>query len=78
MQQSGDHLATVGESYFEHMRAAFGFGGKLVLSGLACLAHGIVPGLFVTTGSRAVTELHDRMVINRRRRPGRTTRFIAD
>lgn len=63
-----EHPGSVGEGYFEHMGMAFGFGGRLVASGIACLLHGIFPFLFVKTGSETVGELHDRMVIHRDRR----------
>lgn len=62
-----DHPASVGESYGEHMAVATGFGLRLLGAGLACLVHAVFPFLFVTTGSRAITQLHDRMVANRRR-----------
>jgi hypothetical protein len=57
----------VGESYGEHMGQAVCFGTRMVFAGLACLVHGVLPFLFVRTGSRAIAELNDRMVINRRR-----------
>jgi hypothetical protein len=60
-----DHPRAVGESYLEHQRHAFGFGIALLGAGLACLVHALVPGLFVRTGSEAITRLHDRMVANR-------------
>ncbi len=65
-----DHPRSVGESYLEHQRHAFGFGVSLLAAGLACLVHALVPGLFVRTGSQAITRLHDRMVVNRTA-PGR-------
>ena len=52
------HPRSVGETYFEHQRAAFGFSGALLKAGLACFIHGLCPALFQTTASRAVTELH--------------------
>ena len=60
-----EHPQSVGESYHEHMGVAFSFGGRMVLAGLACLVHGLLPFLFVKTGSRTITVLHDRMVANR-------------
>ncbi|HEY4447365.1 MAG TPA: DUF6356 family protein [Steroidobacteraceae bacterium] len=60
------HPASVGESYFEHLFRALYFGVRMVFAGLACLVHGVLPFLFVRTGSRAIAELNDRMVINRR------------
>lgn len=63
-----DHPNSVGETYLEHMSMAFGFGSRMILSGLACLLHGIFPFLFVRTGSAAVGQLHDRMITNRDQR----------
>jgi hypothetical protein len=56
----------VGESYGEHLFRAVYFGTRMVFAGLACLLHGVLPFLFVRTGSRAIAELNDRMVVNRR------------
>lgn len=64
-----EHPNSVGESYGEHMGVAFGFGWRMVLAGLACLVHAVLPFLFVKTGSRTITVLHDRMVANRVRKP---------
>lgn len=63
-----DHPRTVGESYGEHLVMASGFGLSMILAGLACIIHGLVPGCFVTTGSDTVERLHRRMVVNRRNR----------
>lgn len=60
-----EHPRSVGESYLEHQRHAFGFGMALLGAALACLVHAVVPGLFVRTGSQAITRLHDRMVTHR-------------
>ena len=38
----------------------------MVFAGIACVVHGVLPFLFVRTGSRAIAELNDRMVVNRR------------
>jgi Family of unknown function (DUF6356) len=63
------HPQSVGETYVEHWGTATWFGLRMVFAGLACLVHGILPFMFVRTGSRAITELNDRMVANRRRCP---------
>lgn len=55
------HPRSIGESYLEHQRHALGFGFSLFLAALACFVHALIPGLFVRTGSDAVTRLHDRM-----------------
>ena len=62
-----EHPASVGETYSEHLRAASGFGIAMVGGGLACLVHALLPFLFVTTGSRTIGALHERMITNRRR-----------
>jgi Family of unknown function (DUF6356) len=55
------HPTSVGESYFEHLCHAFGFGLRMLFAGFACLVHGVLPFLFVRTGSRAISELNDRL-----------------
>ena len=60
-----EHPASVGESYSEHLFRAVYFGTRMVFAGVACLVHGVLPFLFVRTGSRAIAELNDRMVVNR-------------
>lgn len=62
-----DHPATVNESYFEHLVQASIFGVTMILAGLACIVHALIPGLCVTRGSDAIASLHDRMVVKRRR-----------
>ena len=62
-----DHPRSVGEGYWDHQHVAFGFAFSLMAAGVVCLIHGLVPCLFETTASRAVTRLHVRMVTHRRR-----------
>jgi hypothetical protein len=57
-----EHPRAVGESYGEHFAVAARFGATMVLGGLACIVHAIVPGLFVRTGSSAVKTLYSEMV----------------
>ncbi len=56
-----DHPSSVGESYFGHQRAAFGFAFTLLGAAAACFIHGLVPGLFERTGSSTVARLHARL-----------------
>ncbi len=63
-----DHPASVGETYGEHLQVAGGFGLRMILGGIACLLHGLLPFLFTRTGSSTIALLHERMVISRRRR----------
>ena len=61
------HPQSVGESYLEHQRHALTFGATMVLAGLACIVHALIPALFLSTGSRSVTRLYERMVTHRAR-----------
>lgn len=62
-----EHPASVGETYAQHMRSAFGFAATMFVASLACFVHGLLPWTFRTTGSRAIAELHDRMIRHRPR-----------
>jgi hypothetical protein len=62
-----EHPHAVGESYTEHFSVATGFGLSMIVGGLACLVHGVLPFMCTTTGSRTIRTLHDRMVTNRTR-----------
>ena len=59
------HPASVGESYAQHMCHAGGFALAMLVGGLACLVHAVLPFLCKKTGSRTIARLHDRMVVNR-------------
>lgn len=68
MKTFTEHPASVGETYFEHMKSSFSFGTKMLASGFGCFLHGIFPFLCVKTGSTTITTLHDRMVTHRDKR----------
>lgn len=69
MRPFTDHPASVGESYTEHLAHATCFGVRMIAAGIACLVHALLPFLFSRTGSAAIAELNDRMVVNRRSAP---------
>ena len=62
-----DHPQSLGETYLQHQQHALTFGATMVVAGIACMVHTLVPALFESTGSRVVTRLYNRMVINRKR-----------
>lgn len=72
MRAFTEHPASVGESYGAHMTQAACFGTRMMFAGLACLVHGVLPFLFVRTGSRTIAELNERMIRNRRSTTGLT------
>ncbi|MGQ0429154.1 MAG: DUF6356 family protein [Gammaproteobacteria bacterium] len=62
-----DHPTSVNESYFKHLANAMSFGLHMVWGGIVCMVHAIIPGVYCTKASEMIGELHDRMVVNRRR-----------
>ena len=52
------HPRSVGEGYFEHMRASLRVAGQLAAAAAGCVVHAVVPGLCTTTGSSAILKLH--------------------
>lgn len=64
-----EHPASVGENYFQHLGNALWFSTRMLTAGVACLVHAIFPFLFVKTGSKAITQLYDRMVLHRSKIP---------
>lgn len=62
-----EHPASVDETYLQHFISALSFGTKMVVAGVACMVHGLLPALFVTRGSDTVCALHGRMVVSRRK-----------
>ena len=60
-----EHPASVGESYGEHFVVAGNFGWCLFKASLACFVHAVLPFAFEKTGSKAIAELHMRMVMKR-------------
>lgn len=65
MKRLTRHLNEANETYFEHFRRAMMFSAKMFIGALACTIHAILPFVFEKTGSTTITELHDRMVVNR-------------
>lgn len=55
------HPRSVGETYGEHMIAAWSFAGGLLVAALACFLHGLLPFLCQSSASRRVNRLHARM-----------------
>ena len=60
-----EHPESVGESYLEHLFQASYFGVRMLVAGLACLVHAVLPCLFKTTGRSARSELHTKMLVKR-------------
>ena len=59
------HPHKVGEGYFEHMRFAFTFSGRLFKAAGAALLHAFVPALCQTTASQAIIDMHKEIAARR-------------
>ena len=57
-----DHPKSVNETYVHHFFTSMSFSMKLFKAATACFIHALVPGLCIKTGSKAITELHIKMV----------------
>ncbi|SFR43103.1 DUF6356 family protein [Litoreibacter janthinus] len=53
-----EHPASVGETYFGHMRFALRFSGLLFAAGGAALVHAVLPALFETTASQMIRRMY--------------------
>ena len=66
-QLFAEHPNTVGESYFQHMWSAHSFALRMLMTGMFCFIHGLLPFLFKQTASQQVKILHEVMVASRHR-----------
>jgi len=55
------HPLAVGMTYWEHFTFAAGVGTEMVLAGLGCVIHSLLPFIFATTASGSVKNLSARM-----------------
>ncbi|HSD69156.1 MAG TPA: DUF6356 family protein [Woeseiaceae bacterium] len=62
-----EHPASVGETYGQHFMAAMGFSAGLFYAAFCCALHAVFPFLCERHGSKAITDLYDRMTVNRQR-----------
>ena len=61
LQSCRRHLASVEESYGQHLVFAGRTGVTMIVGGGACIIHGLLPFLFQSTGSRTIETLHRRI-----------------
>ena len=53
-----EHPNSVGESYWQHLRAAFGYSWRMFKGATCCALHGLMPWLCTTSGSALIRELN--------------------
>jgi hypothetical protein len=59
IEDSQEHLNEVNETYFQHMRIAFKIGFTMLVTGVFCLIHGLIPCLFKKTGSNQIAKMYE-------------------
>jgi hypothetical protein len=59
------HPRAVGETYFEHAGIASRFGGTMILGGIKCVLHAVVPAVFDRAASDCVTKLNGELTRRR-------------
>ena len=52
-----EHPHSIGETYFEHLICAAGYGLRMIFSGIAAIIHSFFPFLFETTASDLAKEI---------------------
>jgi hypothetical protein len=57
IRTSRAHLLATGEDYFRHLRFATTVGLLAIGAGVACLIHGLIPGMCTGTASRTIRHL---------------------
>ena len=56
-----DHPREIGETYIEHAGHALFIGTRMIVAGLACLVHALLPGLFIRTATHTVEDIRSLM-----------------
>ena len=59
IKDSQEHLNEVNETYLQHMQIAFKIGFTMLMTGVLCLIHGLIPGLFKKTGSNQIAKMYE-------------------
>ena len=59
IKDSQENLNKVNETYHQHMRIAFKIGFTMLVTGVFCLIHGLIPGLFKKTGSNQIAKMYE-------------------
>lgn len=60
-----EHPESVGETYVGHLRVAGAIAVRLLVGGVGCLVHALLPFLLQRAASDCVSELHERLIVRR-------------
>ena len=58
---SKKHLHDAGKSYTQHLLFALSIAMKMLVAGMQCFLHALIPGIFKASGSNAIKELYNRI-----------------
>ena len=58
---SKKHLDDAGESYIQHLIFALNVSIKLVVAGVQCFLHALIPGILKKNGSNTIRELYHKI-----------------
>jgi hypothetical protein len=61
IERSRAHLATAGETYWEHLRFARTIALLCLAAGIACMIHALIPALCTGTASRTIGRINGLM-----------------
>ena len=59
IKDSKEHLNEVNETYLQHMRIAFKISFTMLVTGVFCLIHGLIPGLFKKASSNQIAKMYE-------------------
>jgi hypothetical protein len=59
IKDSQENLNEVNETYQQNMGIAFKIGFTMLVTGVFCLIHGLIPGLFKKTGSNQIAKMYE-------------------
>ena len=59
IKDSQENLNEVNETYHQNMGIAFKIGFTMLVTGVFCLIHGLIPGLFKKTGSNQIAKMYE-------------------
>jgi hypothetical protein len=54
-----DHPRSLGMSWASHGAGAVVIGARMIVAGLACVVHALVPGLFTDTAGKTIASLNE-------------------
>lgn len=56
-----EHPGSVGQSYWQHFRFSSCMSIRLLKAAFTALVHALIPGMFQSTTSRAITDMYSRV-----------------